>query len=450
MDFVRKTFSAFIKNRKALLLCGFILAGFSSFIFMRERASAEAVSGDAAKAQNQALINQKLEEIKQLQAEIAKYQADLGAKQKEGKSLKNEIAIYDGNITKNELEIRETKTNIEKTELEIAAAKQRIEEDDRTIGDDKAALKSFIQELYGYQQDSMMEILISKSSISDFFNEVDSMKSVQDRIIQTVAELKQEKTDLAERNEELESDQEDYLSLINMRQEQNSSLANLKAQKDEILAITDGEEDKYQALVAQSQSLLPSLRAELRDMQSLGSDIQFDDAISAARYIGSVTGVRPALLLAILRVESGLGTNVGGGRYATDMNPTQRPTFETITAELGYDPNVMPVSKRPSSYSGWGGAMGPAQMMPTTWIGIRAEVGQLVKKATPDPWNLTDSVAAIAVKLSKVAGVTSGNRDSEYEAAGIYLAGVNWRKYPFYPNKVMYYADLYEKELANN
>jgi peptidoglycan hydrolase CwlO-like protein len=441
MNFDLKTIITSIKNRKALLLSGFILLGMGSFLCV----SAENAPADTA--QNKELINQKTAEITALQAQIAKYQADLNAKQKEGKSLKNEIAIYDNNIQKNQLEVSETKANIEKTELEMKDATNTIADDDQSIADSRVALKAFLQELYGYQQQSVLEILMKKNNLSDFFSEVSSLESTQNKVMGMVTKLRQEKTQLAAKNEELAARQDDYAALINIRLEQNDSLSNLKAQKDELLRVTNGQESAYQSMVVQNRKLLPSLQTELRQLQSLGSDIKFDDAISAAKYIGGVTGVRPALLLAILRVESGLGTNVGGGTYKTDMNPSQRPALESIASELGYDPNAMPCSKRPKSNSGWGGAIGPAQMMPITWIGIKAETAQLVKKSVPDPWNLTDAIAAIAVKLSKVQGVTAGSADAEYQAAGIYLAGVNWQKFPYYPQKVMYYADLYEKEL---
>jgi len=432
-------------------LGGFIFVFFISFIIIGKISLAEntpataAGSQDAAK--NQDIINQKLEQIKNIQAEINKYQSDIKEKQKEGKTLKNQIEIYDSSISKNQLEIEETKANIEAAELEIKQGGDKIDEDGKNIEKSKESLKNFIQALYDYQQDSMLEILMSKQNLSDFFNEVDSMKSAQSKIYETVTELKKEKGDLAVKNQELEANQEDYQNLINMRSEQNSSLEDLKQQKNEMLKITNGQEDKFQAVVAQNQSLLPSIRAELRNLQSLGGSIKFDDAISAAKYVGGATGVRPALLLGILRVESGLGTNVGGGTYKTDMNPTQWSAFEGITQELGYDPNSMPCSKKAKSYASWGGAIGPAQMMPTTWLIYKNEVSQIVKKSPPDPWNITDALAAVAIKLSKVDAVTSGNYDAEYKAAGMYLAGNNWHKYTFYPDKVMYYADLYEKEL---
>lgn len=452
MNFIHYKFSVLEKNRKALLLCGFIFV-ISSIFFCKNKISLAEDSATAVQptqeeaAKNQALINQKLDEIKQIQEEISKYQTNINQKQKEQKTLNNEIAIYDNNILKNQAEIKETKINIEKAELEIEWSKNKVVEDQGRIEKNKESLKNYIQTLYEYQDSSFIEILISKDNISDFFNEVNAIKSVQNKIFDMVVNLKKEKEELAVRGQELEDNQTVYQDLIEMRYKQNSEIENLKAQKNEILEITNGEEDKFQNLMAQNRTLLPSLRAELRDLQSLGSNIKFDDAISAAQYIGSVTGVRPALLLGVLRIESGLGTNVGGGKYTVDMNPNQRATFEAITQELGYDPNVMPVSRRPSSYSGWGGAMGPAQMLPTTWVLYKDKVSQITKNSPADPWDLADSIAAMALKLSQVEGVTSGNRDAEYKAAGIYLAGNNWQKFPFYPNKVMYYADLYDKEL---
>jgi len=454
MNFVSKTSSVvFIKNRKAMLLCGFILFFLFSVFFLQKISFADdsAIATDRTSqnetSEKQALINEKLDEINKIQAEINKYQTDINSKQKEGKTLENEIIIYNSNISKNQLEIKETKINIEKAELEIEESRDRIKEGQDSIEKNREALRKYIQTLYVYQQKSFLEVLIYENNISDFFNEVDAVESVQNAILKTVVGLKEEREDLTKKSQELEENQIAYEQLIAMRYEQNVGLESLKAQKNEILEITDREEDRFQSLLAQNRSLLPSLHAELRDLQSLGQNIQFDDAISAAKYIGSVTGVRPALLLAILRVESSLGTNVGGGSYVVDMNPSQRPTFEAIANELGYNPNVMPVSKKPTSYSGWGGAMGPAQMMPTTWRVYQERVSKITGNIPSDPWDLTDSVTAIAVKLSDIEGVTAGDYNAEYKAAGIYLAGNNWQKFPFYPNKVMYYADLYEKEL---
>lgn len=406
-------------------------------------------SGKSSSSLEQAeeLIRQKREEIKQIQEKIENYQSEVKVQQQKARTLEREMAIYQNRISKNELEIDKTKLYLEEAELEIKRLEEKIKENEDRIIKDKEMLKSLVKLLYAYDQDSMLEILISHDNLSDFLLEVDAVESLKNEILKAIMDLKKEKGELNAKTEELERQNEEHQQLIQVKFQQNESLNELKNQKEEILEITKGEEKKFQQILEENKNILPTLKAQLHELQSLGKKIQFDDAISAAKHIGAVTSVRPEFILGILKVESDLGTNVGGGNYKTDMNPRQRPVFEAIVSELGYNPNEMPVSKKPRSYSGWGGAMGPAQMIPTTWRIYQNEIAEITGHNPPDPWNLDDAVAALAVKVSKVDGVTNGKYEAEYEAAGLYFAGKNWRKFLFYPDRVMLYADLYSKEL---
>ena len=48
------------------------------------------------------------------------------------------------------------------------------------------------------------------------------------------------------------------------------------------------------------------------------------------------------------------------------MHPNRdRPVFAVIAQTLGFNPDDLPVSRKP--WYGWGGAMGPAQFIPSTW-----------------------------------------------------------------------------------
>lgn len=444
--------NGFLSGRKAVLLRGLLLFilffGVSMNLLLDETAkSSENNEKELSLEETENLIRQKREEIKQIQQKIDEYNSEIKAQQKKARTLEREMAIYKSRMSKNKLEIKETEVAIEEAEVEMEEIGNKIKKNEKKIEEDKDALRNFIRLLYAYDQDSMLEILMTKNDISDFFNEVSAVESVKNEIFKTIVDLKEEKGELNSRIQELEEQQEQKEQLISMKFQQNKELDELKNQKEELLEITKGEEKKFQQILEENKSILPSLKAQLHDLQSLGEKIKFDDAISAAKHIGAITGVRPAFLLGILKVESNLGANVGGGNYKVDMHSRQRPVFEAITKELGYDPNEMKVSKKPKSYSGWGGAMGPAQMMPTTWRIYQEEISEITGHNPPDPWNLTDALAAMAAKVSKVAGVTSGNYNAEYEAAGLYFAGKNWRKFLFYPDRVMLYTDLYDKEL---
>jgi len=454
MDLECKYVNSFsINSRKAVLLCGFVVFALLFFVLVSLEAAGSSDDNSENKEEinaeeTQNLIDQKRGEIKQVQSKINGYNAEIKAKQKEARTLNREVSIYQSRIGKNELEIKETKLAIETAELEVGDIENKIVEGEEKVERDKRMLKNMIKTLYSYEQDSMLEVLMTRNNISDFFNEVNAAKSIENKIFKTIVSLKVEKEELGLRGVELEEQQEEQSQLVQIRYQQNESLDELKVQKKQILEETKGEEKKFQQILEENKQVLPALKAQLMDLQSLGTKIKFDDAFSAAEYIGSMTGVRPAYLLAILKKESSLGTNVGGGTYQVDMSPRQWATFEAITAELGYDPNEMPVSKKPRSYSGWGGAMGPAQMMPTTWRVYQNEVSEITGNRPSDPWDLTDAIASMAVKVSKVPGVTEGDYNAEYEAAGLYFAGRNWRKFLFYPNQVMLYAGLYEEKLS--
>jgi membrane-bound lytic murein transglycosylase B len=91
--------------------------------------------------------------------------------------------------------------------------------------------------------------------------------------------------------------------------------------------------------------------------------------------------------------------------------------------------------------------MGPAQMMPKTWMAYRLQVSEITGHYPSDPWDLTDAIASMAVKLARIPGVTEGDYNAEYKAAGMYFAGSNWQRFLFYPDKVMLYTNLYAEEL---
>lgn len=66
--------------------------------------------------------------------------------------------------------------------------------------------------------------------------------------------------------------------------------------------------------------------------------------------------------------------------------------------------------------------MGPAQFIPSTWLGYESEVIRITGHATPNPWNFQDAFTASAVKLAR-GGATSKDRAGEVRAAKAYISG---------------------------
>ena len=118
------------------------------------------------------------------------------------------------------------------------------------------------------------------------------------------------------------------------------------------------------------------------------------------------------------------------------MKPSHHAAFLDICQRLGLDPDQMPVSKK--AWYGWGGAMGPAQFIPRTWVGYEKRVTAITGHNPPSPWNTEDAFVASALYLAN-AGATGKTYATEWKAAMIYLAGSNWDKpyLRFYGDQVM-------------
>ncbi len=228
---------------------------------------------------------------------------------------------------------------------------------------------------------------------------------------------------------------------------QKQAIERDEAQKQEILSVTRGQEKAYQDLIADREKSAAEIRAALFALRDT-SAIPFGDALAFAKQASAQTGVRPALILGIIAEESNLGENVGTGNWRDDMHPTRdQPIFEQITKELGLDPDSMPVSKKP--WYGWGGAMGPAQFIPSTWILYKDRIAQITGQNPPNPWDARTAIFASAL-LMMDNGADAGGYPAERLAALRYFAGwANASKaaYAFYGDEVMELADKFQRQI---
>jgi peptidoglycan hydrolase CwlO-like protein len=387
--------------------------------------------------------------IENLRSQISKYQDEIDRKSQLEKTLAEKIEVLEADIKKIELQIQETNLVISGLDGEIYSKQTEIDEMEKKIVAKQEMLKKFLQELYERGGVSSTELVLGNKNFSDYFFQTESIESFEDQtkdifdqLISLQDGLKREKEILVDKKTE----KEDY-RYIQMDQER--SLGREREMKDLLATQTRSEKEVLQVETEK-------LQAELNAIQSLGEPIAIGEAVKAAKEASKLTNVAPEFLLGVLRVESGLGTNVGGGRYRTDMNPSQWETFKKICKEIGIDPDKTPVSRRAcynkdskDGCGGWGGAMGPAQFMPSTWIGYKSKVEKTTGDSPANPWDIKDSLVAMGLKLAAVDGVTTGDRKAWAKAAGMYLAGGNWEKYPWYSDRVLHYADGFKDILKD-
>ncbi|HXK36292.1 MAG TPA: lytic murein transglycosylase [Candidatus Paceibacterota bacterium] len=375
----------------------------------------------------------------ELQAQIAQYQQQAAAVGAQSKTLQNEITKLNAQIAQINAQIRSLDASIGRTGLEIQQTEMDIMEAERRIQLHQSALAEVIRDTDETDQQSLAVVLLRHAMLSEFFNHLNNVQRTQDTLRLTIQAVKEVRADLDAQRESLEQHQAELEQLKVLEEIQQRQFADTTNNKNQLLKQTKGQEEQYQKLVQQGQKDLQRLREQITYL--LQGGLTLEDAVSFAKLAAIGAGIRPAFLLALLEVESRMGQNVGTGNWRDDMYlcyqrlatyyPSKRDyylkraedekiAYLSIMSALGLDPDSQKVSREPTY--GCGGAMGPAQFIPTTWLGYAAAVTNITGHNPPNPWNFQDAFSASALKLAK-GGATSQDRVGEIRAAKAYISG---------------------------
>lgn len=284
-------------------------------------------------------------------------------------------------------------------------------------------------------------------TFQSFFADIDAFDSIKVALNESFREIENTKSTTEVEKYSLEGKRSEELELREIQVFEKRKIEEQENEKARVLDISRGVEAQYKAIIGAKQKTAAQIRSELFTLRGTAA-IPFGRALDLARQASGKTRVRPALILGIIAEESRLGEFLGTGNWKVDMHPTRdRPVFVQIMERLGFDPDLMPVSKAPSY--GWGGAMGPAQFIPSTWVLYEDRLARLTGHNPPNPYDPGDAFLASALLLAD-NGADRGTRSAERLAALRYFAG--WKNaekasYAFYGDEVMELADKYQRQI---
>ena len=389
-------------------------------------------------------------ELLGLEKEIENYSDLIKTKQSEAQSLGRDIALLDAQIKKAQLEIKARTLAIGKLQGAIGEKSRTIVGLEEKIQRERASLAELLRELHKLDESSVVEVLLTYNDLSDFFVQADSFNTIQESLQASFEKIRANKNQAEEERADFEERKAQELQLKTLQELEKKRTQEREAEKKKILADTKGQEKAYKKLLDDKSKNAAQIRSQLFLLNGSAA-IPFEKALEYALVVEKQTGVRPAFLLGIIAEESNLGANVGTGNWKDDLAHSrcekQRVAFVDITSRLGLNPDQMPVSKR-AWYGYCGGAMGPAQFIPTTWLLYEAQVSSLTGHNPPNPWNPLDAFMASGLLL-RDNGAGARSYDAEHKAALKYLAGSNWKNpaYRFYGDDVMGLAQKYQDQM---
>jgi peptidoglycan hydrolase CwlO-like protein len=393
--------------------------------------------------ENQAQLQAKQSELSNLDGKIKELSQKQASASNEAELAADQLAYVSQQLQAAQLQYDQTLLSITILKQDIGDSETEILSLESEADQTRQLLRESLRALYQQEQSSLLDVVLGSTSLSALMSERRTYYEIQQRALQYVSDLQQRQKAVAEHIMQLDLQHRQMQQLKDLQAFQQADLSEQQDAKDNFLKLKQQQQAQYAREIAETKQARTEIEQQLFSLKGLGVDLALNDAYQAARFAGSLTRIRPALLLGIVKVETNVGATLGSGRFPDDMHPSSRDAFLELTSQLKLDPFTTPISRRPSNYQGWGGAMGPGQFMPSTWLGLAPRISQLINKPVPDPFSLADALVGVGIMM---ADRGASDPAKEAEAVGRYLAGPNWQYHLWYSARVLAVAAEYEKE----
>ena len=425
-------------------------------------------------------VSQRQQELRDrlssIESQIAEQQKLLDVAQNQHQTLQTQIDAFNAEIKRTQLRIQAINLTISQLSGNIDAHTQTLTKLSDKLSAEKESLAQILRQTQMLDDYSAVSVALSSQNVSEFFSDLDAFTSIKSLLADSFREIERTSVSTEAEKEMLQTRLAEQEQLRTVAQLAKQAVQAQENEKQKLLTQTKGIESNYQKLIATSQKTAAQIRSELFMLRDTAA-IPFGTALMYAKAAERATGTRAAVTLGVLKQETNLGENLGTGRWRVDMAPKRdQPVFPYITQALGLDPDKMPVSKKP--WYGWGGAMGPGQFIPSTWVcyggfvnvntntctpsGIsnfwqgpwkyvasKDRVRKLLGASAPsNPWDAQVAIMATAMLMAD-NGASKRTPAAERLAALRYFAGGHASNpaYAFYGDGVMEFAASFQRDI---
>ena len=382
-------------------------------------------------------------EYDKIQEEISVWQKVLDETRAKKDTLQGDVTSLNALIKKAEAEIKQRNITVQKLGSEIKRKSENIAVLEERLARGKDSLASMLRIQNTADGQSLAELVLSTEDFSSFFGDLDQLATVRRDLQKLFVELTLVKDETEAERVALTTKQNAELDARHEIEVTRRQIAANEAEKAKLLKITKDQEKSYQNVLAERQRKSEQIKSALFPLRDL-EGISFGTALDYAAYASEKTGVRTALILAILSQESDLGKNIGSC-YVTDLTtgdgigkntgtafqkvmkaPRDTAPFERITDALGKlwgaTPVSCPLGKTYTASRGYGGAMGPSQFIPSTWELYEKRLKSTLGVEQPDPWDPKHAIMATALYLQDL-GAAGGTYSAQRKASCRYYSG---------------------------
>src|SRR3989338_2950778 len=379
-------------------------------------------------------------ELAQIEAQLADLLNKQKEQQKASGTLKGDVAYLTSQINALKTKVKARALKIASLKVDINNKVSKIESLSIKINREHESLAQLIRNTNEFDNENVVHLILSDSSISNFYSDLESYASIKQAIKASVDQIRGVKTETEFEKQDLEKKQNAETDAKAELEYAQKKVSQTETEKKQLLAISQNKEVAYQKLAAEKKAQADRIRSALFPLAGIAQKIEFGTALLYANEVSKATGVDPAFLLAILTQESNLGANVGqcyltnpdtgsgvGKNTGTPFINVMKPTrdvgpFLEITSALGLNAFQTPVSCPIAGVVGWGGAMGPAQFIPSTWKIFETRLKNILGYYA-NPWNPRDAFMASGMYLTDLGAIGNSQSAQNIAACRYYGSG---------------------------
>lgn len=379
-------------------------------------------------------------ELNQLLKELAKLNTQVGELSKKSGTYKGDIALLRSQINALNAKIKSRSLAIAQLKVHITEKVNAIKSLDTKIAREHESLAQLLRNTNEFDGGNLVSLILSDDSLSNFYSDLESYNSIKKAVKASVDIINGVKTDTEAAKQDLQKKQDAETDAKAELESAQRKVAQAEIDKKQLLAINESQKAEYAALAAQKKIQADKIRAALFPLAGISQKIDFGTALAYANEIRDKLGIDPAFLLAILTQESNLGANVGqcyltnadtgsgvgkntGTLFPNVMKPTRDvPPFLEITNALGLNAFQTAVSCPIAGAGGWGGAMGPAQFIPSTWKIFETRLESVLGHFA-NPWSPRDAFMASGMYLTDLGAIGDSASAQNKAACKYYGSG---------------------------
>ena len=361
-------------------------------------------------------------QIVELEEQLKVLNAQLNAQKGQSGTLQGDINVLNAKIKAKQTEIKAKTLKVSQLNRSITEKQKTIVTLNEKINREKDSLAKLLRKTNEMDSVTLTSFLVSSQSLSDFYSDVSRYDALKTEIKSSVDSISEIKGVTIEKKAQLEKEQDATIDEKANLETVKKTIEKDQSTQKSLLSISKNKEAEYQKVITAQQAKVSQIKARLFSLAGGSQAIRFDIALGYAEAAAAKTGVDPAFVLAILTQESSLGKNVGQcfltneqtgagvgantGKAFSNVMKASRDVqpFIAITSRLGFDWKTTRVSCPIAGVAGFGGAMGPAQFIASTWKIFENRLKSALGRDA-NPWNAEDAFLASAMYLTDLGAV---------------------------------------------